>query len=284
MSQLEAPQQGYPQQEMQTPGFRDQMVALCKELGGREISHPEIGLIVAFPNKSALNQAAAEYIIAKVNEKSDGTATVATGKTYEPVWSLVKRAKDEGRVDFSNFHIDHLDGYYPYPITGAYSFRRYVNDNVTNPLGIKPENYRLINEWAFNPHDEIREYLDYVRSHPSTFTLYGIDEEDGHLGFNPKGTPFETEISLVKLSDAVVYRDRVERGQDTPDHAITLGPAAFKRSEAHLMVASGERKGQRLNEALTLPISPDRTASYLRKVGDKTMIFIDEEAASQFHW
>lgn len=260
---------------------------ICRRFSGYEIPHPDIKRVLVLPDREHLSQAAAQQKIEIGKRNPRGFYLNPTGFTFEPIHEIVTAAAQRGEVDFSQTSASHLDAYYPYSITGLYSFPGYIMRRVIVRLGIPEGNYRLIDEEAEDPNKEARMHNEWIKRFQPAMIQLGVGP-DGHLAFILPGTPFDVETHYTKLSQETIHRDRVERLQDTPDCAITIGPKnIIDGAVGHIQVVfSGAQKGKKLNEALTGPVTPDHTASLLRlpHVGDAVTVLCDAEAARQFTW
>ncbi|MFZ5932898.1 MAG: glucosamine-6-phosphate deaminase [Patescibacteria group bacterium] len=251
----------------------------------REIKHPEIEHIFVFPSKEEAARATAERIAEIINQKPNSSIVFATGETMIPVYSYLATSVDQDGVDFSKTTGFHLDEYFPCAPSEEHSFVKYLRKWVWGPLGIT--RFYEINGLAQNPRAEAARYNRLLKDHPVELAILGIGpwspetNTGGHIGFNERGTPFTAETHLAKLDKATISRDRDERGQNTPDMAITLGIANILSAKNIFLVAYGRNKGKSLRESLLKHIHPLRPASALRLQGRKVSIFIDREAASQ---
>lgn len=196
-----------------------------------------------------------------------------------PVYAELAAAVDRGEVDFSNTKAFHLDEYFPTSPSETHSFVRFLHEHVFEPLRIPVENVNVFNGQAEDPNLEAKRY-DELLNIGVAVALLGIGP-GAHIGFNERNTSFDSRTHLADLSAETVYRDRVERGQNSPDQALTQGIATILEAELLLLVAYGETKGEYLHEALYGEISPEVPASAIRLVGEKVSIVIDESAASK---
>jgi glucosamine-6-phosphate deaminase len=171
-----------------------------------------------------------------------------------------------------------LDEYYPCSPDSPHSFVRYVRERVFEELKISKENRFLINGLAEDPEAEALRYNSLLKKEKINLAILGIGP-GSHIGFNEQGTPFDKETHLANLSQETIDRDRIERGQSTPEYAITQGISNILSARKILLLGYGSKKGAYLNSALTGSVTPDIPASALRLVGDKVSIFIDSEAA-----
>lgn len=257
-----------------------------------EILHPQINRIESYPTVVDTAKAAAEYISAFIDANPAAAMTFATGETMKPVLGFLGETVLDGQVSLAQIVARHLDEYWPCSPLEEHSFVRYLRERAWT-LGISPENTYEINGEAKDPDAEAARYEALLRERPSDLAILGIGPWDietqtgGHIGFNEAGTPFDCGTHLASLHPSTKRRDREKRGQSTPDCAITQGIANISAAQKIMLVAYGENKGTALGHALYDPISTERPASALRKVGERVTIFLDEAAASamgQIEW
>lgn len=252
-----------------------------------EINHPEIAVIRAFVNPEETANGVAEEIIKVVQMNPTATITYATGDTMIPVYKNLVRAANERGTSFVQTIGFHLDEYYPCEpdlVKYPYSFVGYLRERVFGPLGIERANE--LNGLADNPEAEAQRYDRLLTAQPVDLVILGIGpwsnktQSGCHIAFNESGTPFNSRTHVAQLSRVTIERDRVQRGQDTPERALTQGIANILEARQILLVAYGKNKGQSLREALYGEIGIQRPASVLRTQGQKARIFIDQAAAS----
>lgn len=216
--------------------------------------------------------------VAKDNPKA--VITYATGNTQVLVYEkLVKSG-----VDFSETIAFHLDEYYPcgtgedYP----YGFVNYLRQRVFEPLNIA--NKFEFDGLAQDPEAEVKRYEDLLNSHPRDLTILGIgpwsaeDQRGCHIAFNESGAPFESRVNVTELDPITLERDRQERGQYSPDKALTQGLANIMESKKIILNAF-ENKAEAIYETLYGKIGIERPSTILRTQGEKVTIVLDEESA-----
>lgn len=249
----------------------------AKHIDYRILSHPEIGRIEIFPDANAAAERTAEKIIDIVSNNSRAAISFATGNTMIPVYKATTRKAGTEQIDFSDIQAFHLDEYFPCNPNEPYSFVQFLRRLVFDPLNIH-ERFE-INGLADNPEKEAERYENLLQQRKIALAILGIGP-NGHIGFNESGTPFNSRTHYAALSVETVKRDR-DRGQDSPDHAITQGIYDILAAERIVLTAYGEEKGKYLKEALYGEISSNCPASALRKAGSKVTVIIDENAASR---
>ncbi|HLD25308.1 MAG TPA: 6-phosphogluconolactonase [Patescibacteria group bacterium] len=246
----------------------------------QEVDHPELKNIYVLPDRTEAARFAAEKILEVIREKPDAAISFPTGKQALSVYTeLGKLAKDRG-VSFSNVTAFHLDEYFPINPDHPDSFRKYLRENVWGPLGIKPENVHEIQADPGSDGNAVASaYEALLATHDIDLVLHPIGC-GGHMGFNEKGTPQDSLTHLAPLAPETVYRDQVERGQTSPDHAITQGISTILRAKKILFIDLDPNYQNDVKEALFGPIGDHNPSSFLRTAGEKVEAIMTKEIAA----
>jgi|WetSurSiteA1Bulk_404760.scaffolds.fasta_scaffold00493_3 glucosamine-6-phosphate deaminase len=256
-----------------------------QELHISEIAHPEICKINVYPTAEEASKAAAREIVRLVQTKPEARITYATGDTMIPVYHNLVKASVEGIADFTKSTAFHLDEYYPCGPDEPHGFVKFLRERVFEPLGIK--NTNELNGLAENPDKEAERYNRLLKLQSIDLAILGVgpwsDETKRgcHIAFNESGTNFDCVVHCTQLDPVTVKRDMEERGQDSPDKALTQGIANIQEANKIILIAYGKGKGESLRQALYGDIDIQKPASALRLVGQKVEMFIDEAAASE---
>lgn len=251
----------------------------------REISHNEIETIRVYPDQETCAKAAAGVIVSFVDTFPQARITYATGNTMVPVYGYLEEMAKTGLADFTQTTAFHLDEYLPASPDDPWGFVNFLRNRVFKPLKITKVNE--FNGLAQSPSLEAARYDRLLSQAPIDLAILGIgpwsdETQTGcHIAFNESGTPFAKRTHIQRLDPTTVARDRLERGQGSPDRAFTQGIANILEARNILLIAYGEGKGKSLYEALYGKIDEQRPASALRKVGEKVRIFVDEAASSK---
>ncbi len=216
-----------------------------------------------FPDPEALGQALAAEIAEGVIAAATAGRTYVLGcpggrsprTTYQALAQVVR----ERRLDLSSLVIAMMDDYAaPNPAgfrhvddAAHFSCRRFVRDEIAGPLnaaaaqglGIPDEHI-----WLPDP-GAPAEYDDRLRA------VGGIDlfilasgASDGHVGFNPPGTPADSRTRIVLLADSTREDNLAtfpEFGslEEVPKYGATVGVATITElSRRTVMVIHGEDK------------------------------------------
>ncbi len=244
------------------------------------IKQTQIKKILVLPSAEAAAKKAAEYIAKIIRKNPRAVISFATGNTMFPVFKNLQKINKNGLVNFKKITAFHLDEYYPCSPKKDYSFVKFLNDNLFEPLKIPEKQIFRLDGLAKDPEKEAKRYDELLSSHKINLVTLGIGP-GRHLAFNESGSSFKSKTRLINLSQETLLRDHKDRGQDSPSQALTQGIANILEGEKLLLVAYGSEKGKLLKEALFEPISESCPASSLQLVGDKVTIIIDQEAAKE---
>ena len=246
---------------------------------GRIVEHPhaELHKIYELPTRDEAARLAAEKILEVVSAKPDAAISFPTGNQAKSVYEQLAKLARERNVSFADVKAFHLDEYFPISADHPDSFRKYLRENVWNPLGIKQENIHEIH--ADPGTDGAKVAADYealLNKQEIDLVLHPIGC-GGHIGFNETGTPKELPTHVTKLSPETVHRDQVIRKQTSPDYAITQGISTMLNAKQLLFIDFDPQYQTAMKDALYGPISSDNPSSFLRTNGSKVDVIITKE-------
>ena len=246
---------------------------------GRIVEHPhaEFRKIYELPTRDEAARLAAEKILEVVTDKPDAAISFPTGNQAKSVYEHLAKLAKERNVSFADVKAFHLDEYFPISADHPDSFRKYLRENVWNPLGIKQEN---IHEIQADPGtDGAKVAADYealLEKQDIDLVLHPIGC-CGHIGFNESGTEKELPTHVTKLSDETIHRDQVVRKQTSPDHAITQGISTMLKAKQLLFIDFDPQYQNAMADALYGPISSKNPSSFLRTNGKHVDVIITKE-------
>jgi glucosamine-6-phosphate deaminase len=112
------------------------------------------------------------------------------------------------------------------------SYHYYMREHLFNHIDLLKERTHLPNGAAGNIQDECERYEELLNQLGGVdIQLLGIGE-NGHIGFNEPGTPFDSTTHIVELkqstrkANARFFSDFSE----VPTHAITMGISSIMKS------------------------------------------------------
>jgi glucosamine-6-phosphate deaminase len=205
-----------------------------------------------------------EILRAALARRGRAVLVPSTGRTVIRSYALLaarhRGALDWGRVEV--FQMDELAG-----VPEALSARSFLAAHLVDPLGIR--RVRLLREATAGEVGRVEEEL--VAAGPD-LVIHGMGE-NGHLGLNEPGSPFDGAAREVALDEDT---RRSKRGQlaglEPPAHGLTLGLGVLLGAPRSLLLATGEHKRRALERALFRPASPAVPASGIQLRGRVTVI------------
>lgn len=199
---------------------------------------------------------------------------LATGSTPETLYQEMT-ASD---LDFSEMVSINLDEYVGLGATDEQSYRHFMNAHLFDKKPFK-ETF-VPNGKAENLEQECKRYDEIIESHPVDIQVLGIGQ-NGHIGFNEPGAPFEGTTSVVDLTESTInankrYFDCVE---DVPTTAVSMGIGSIVKGKKIILMAYGEAKAVAIQKMINGPVTTDLPASVLQN--HKNVVVIIDEAAGR---
>lgn len=219
--------------------------------------------VTVFPDPEELGQNLASEI-------ADGiVAAAAAGRTYvlgcpggrspRTTYQALAQLVQERRLDLSGLVIAMMDDYATADPSGwrhvdadaHFSCRRFARDEIAGPLNAAAaQGLGIPDEHVWLPDPEApAEYDDRLRAEGGIdlFTL-ASGASDGHVGFNPPGTPADSRTRIVLLADST-RKDNLatfpefDSLEEVPKYGITVGIATITElSRRTVMVIHGQNK------------------------------------------
>jgi glucosamine-6-phosphate deaminase len=202
------------------------------------------------------------------------------------------------RLDLSRLVIVMMDdyvlpngsGYIVAPLTAHYSVRRYAATDIVAPLnaaaapagGISPDHV-----WFPEPADPAS-YDDQLRAAGGLdLFILASGASDGHVAFNPPGTPRGARTRIVELPDTTrrdnlaTFPDFTDVGQ-VPRHGVTIGVATIAELSARaVLVATGTDKRHAVARlAATNSYEPDWPATVVAVCSSRA-VYADQAAVTR---
>lgn len=211
-------------------------------------------------------QTAAARLVAQIREKRDAVIGFATGRTTKPIHAAVCDLYRQQPFDVSRVTVFAMDEVTNVPREYAGSCYDIILQQIVKPLGIPLEHFIMPPTYSNDFEAEAKRFEQQIADRGGIdFQFLGIGE-DGHLGFNQPGTPFNSTCWHSRM-----HRDlevRIRRETQSPDNiklgGLTLGIKNIMHSRKIVLAANGSLKARIINSALNGPITPDLPASVLQ--------------------
>lgn len=237
-----------------------------------------------FESPESLGRAAARHTAEILREcvakHGHARVVIATGNSQLP---FVRALATEPDVPWSAVTVFHLDEYVGIAADHPASFRRWIVENIEDPLG--PAEVHYIQGDAADPEAEASRYEKLLTAEPLDLVCMGIGE-NGHIAFNE---PYQADLADPRWVRVIVLDERSRKQQvgeghfpsvdAVPDQAITLTVPALLAPRHIQVVVPERRKAEAVLNALTQPVSNAYPATVLREQ-DNARLFLDTESAA----
>jgi glucosamine-6-phosphate deaminase len=186
-----------------------------------------------------------------------------TGRTAKPIYAAIARLLEQNPQDLSHLVIVMMDEYlvadgprFTYasadnPWTCRH-FARVLIAEAWNKVLQAGQRLREDSIWFPIPSDPESYDAKIAAGDGIDFFILASGASDGHVGFNPPGSPRESKTRVVQLSQET-RRDNLstfpEFGalEKVPTHGVTVGIDTIASAKAKVMVVTGEGKRFTLN-------------------------------------
>ena len=209
---------------------------------------------------------AAWRIASAIIQKPDAVIGLATGRTTGGIHRALAEIYAMHPFDTSRVTVLPMD-----EVTGvdrAFSGSCYdmILRQVVEPLHIPMEHFLNLPTRSEDFDRDCRAFEAEIAARGGVdLQVLGIGE-NGHLGFNQPGTPFESVSWHSRMDEQLEARLRRESGAAPEDElgGVTLGIQNIMMSRRILLVANGAHKRDIVRQALLGPVTTDVPASVLR--------------------
>lgn len=240
-----------------------------------------MGKITVIQHEAAFDTVAAWRIISAVEDKADAVIGLSTGRTTKGLHQRVVEIHadypfDVSRVTF--FGQDEIAGV-PRDYWGAcYTM---LKTEIIDGLGIPDDRFRMLPTASDDFEASCRAFTEGIdRRGGIDLLMLGLGE-NGHIGFNQPGTPFDAPTRLAGIHPEL--EARVRRDLSLPDDAplggVTLGLKDAMRARKVVLVAKGRHKAEAVRHILRGPLTPEWPGSLLQ-LHPACEYLLDAEAAS----
>ena len=200
---------------------------------------------------------------------------LATGAT--PI-KLYEKFVDSS-LDFSDLTAINLDEYVGLTPQDPQSYHYFMQQHL---FQYKPFKQTFIPDGASDDIEQAaKAYDDIIAQHPIDLQLLGLGQ-NGHIGFNEPGTPFNSTTHVVNLTESTIAANArfFDNPASVPTQAISMGIASVMSAKKILLLAFGEAKAAAVAAMVNGPVTEALPASILQEHADVTII-IDDAAASK---
>lgn len=217
-------------------------------------------------NESVFDLVASQRIIDQIKEKPESVIGLSTGRTTKNMHHKVVEQYHETPFDVSKVTFFGVDEVMNVPRTYSGACYTMLKTEMIDGLGIDDSHFLMLptasDDWA----KDCQAFVDSIDERGGIDLLILGLGENGHLGFNQPGTPFETVAWTTTMN--VELEERIRRETctplSTPLGGVTLGIKDIMHARRIVLVAKGANKADIVGRMLDGPITPALPASVLQ--------------------
>ena len=232
-------------------------------------------------NYDDVSKRAADIVAEQIKTKSDSVLGLATGSSPIGMYENLVKMYDDGEISFKNIKTVNLDEYVGLEPTDVNSYRYFMNQHLFSKVDIDIDNTHVPNGVAKDANSECDKYSKMTRELGVDLQVLGLGE-NGHIGFNEPGTPFDQETHVVNLTESTIKANSrlFDKEEDVPRQAISMGIKNIMDAKKIILIVTGQQKADALAKVINGPLTPEVPGSVLGLHHEVTVI-CDEAAASK---
>lgn len=209
-----------------------------------------------------------------------GRLGLATGGTMVDMYANLVDLLSKNQLDVSGIHTFNLDEYVGLSAAHPESYYTYMHDVLFNQYpGFTESFLHIPNGEASDVAQEAKRYERVLNEKgPVDIQILGIGQ-NGHIGFNEPGTPFDSETHCVNLTESTIEANSryFDNKSHVPRQAISMGLQSIMKAKRIILVAVGASKKEAMTRLMTGEITTDLPASILHQ-HPNVEVFVDDEA------
>jgi glucosamine-6-phosphate deaminase len=225
-------------------------------------------------------QLGARRILDEMRRTPKAVIGLATGRTTTGIHAAAADLYRQAPFDISGIVVFAMDEITNVSREFAGSCYDMILRQIVRPMGIPLDNFIMPPTRSDDFAAEARLFEQRIAERGGVDLQFLGIGENGHLGFNQPGTPFESTCWHSRMDSQL--EARIRRESQTPDEVflggLTLGIANIMQSRKIVLAANGTHKASIVATALNGPVTPSVPASVLQHHPDCEFI-LDPAAA-----
>ena len=205
-----------------------------------------------------------------------------TGRTPVATYAELRRLHRRGAADFSHaatFNLDEFAGIAP---SHPGSFRAFMEQHLFGGVNLAPGRIHFLDGAARDLDAECDRYeAEIAAAGGLSLQLLGIGA-NGHIGFNEPGAELPARTHRVTLADSTRRDNAALFGGDpaqVPREALSMGMGTILKAAEIVLIATGERKAQCIEQTVRGPVTTRLPASFLQ-LHPRVEFYLDRPAAA----
>ncbi len=240
--------------------------------------------VVVYSDKADLFSDAVSELAKTLKENPKANIGLATGATFQDFYREVALQCRKGKLSLKKSSTFNLDEYVGIKPSDPESYYSYMNNQLYSKTDLKKENAHLPRSDAKNPKAEAQRYENLIKKSGGIDLQYLGIGNNGHIGFNEPGTPFDSKTHVVKLSEATIRQNSIERGyfvgRKMPRYAMTMGIGTILKARKIIVIATGSHKAEAIGRIFKKGKNKEVPASSLKGM-KKVTFMLDRQSAQR---
>ncbi|MDR1405889.1 MAG: glucosamine-6-phosphate deaminase [Prevotellaceae bacterium] len=217
-------------------------------------------------NEAGFDCCAAWRIIAEILANPKAVIGLSTGRTTANMHAIVGSIYRQYPFNVSHVTLFGVDEVLNVPRQYRGACYTMLKTQLIDHLGLPEHQFLMPPTVSDNPEEACRLFQQAIEARGGVdLQILGLGE-NGHIGFNQPGTPFESETWVSKMDAALEARLRKEAR--TPPGiklgGLTLGLRTIMRSRKIVIAAKGAAKAEMVRQMLRGPVTTAVPASILQ--------------------
>lgn len=230
--------------------------------------------VLDFDTRAAMDEAAADLVAALLARKRDAVIALPTGETPLGLYRVLAARQAQGVVDCHSARFFNLDEFEGKGLADPGSYAGFLMANAFGPMGILPDQLRLLQGDAPDAEAECRTYdAEIAAAGGLDLAILGLGR-NGHVAFNEPGDDWSLETHRVRLTESTraAQSGLYASPDDVPDYGLTMGVATVLKARKLLLLVSGQGKEEALKALFSGTVDPDRSVTALVGHPDLTVL------------
>lgn len=237
--------------------------------------------LISTSNYEELSRKAAEEIITVIKGNPSLNLGLATGSTPTGLYQELIRDHRINMTSYKDINTFNLDEYIGISKKDRNSYHYFMCEHLFEHIDIPLDQTHIPDGTAKDLEEECVRYEQFISEHGGIdLQILGIGQ-NGHIGFNEPGTPFDSRTHIIELAESTRQANSrfFNSLEDVPKQAITMGIASIMDSKEIFLLVSGSSKAEALARLMNGEVSEQFPASVLL-IHRNVTIFADEEATA----
>ena len=221
-------------------------------------------MITIAENEHIFDQTAASRVTDQIIRKPDSVIGLSTGRTTGNMHRIIADECKEADIDTSLVTFFGVDEITDVPREYHGSCYRMIRSQMLDRMGFDDENFLMLPTFSDDFRQACEDFVKEIERRGGIDLLILGLGENGHLGFNQPGSPYEKDAWMTDMDPELLARVRREVGEKGDYKGITLGLRMIMSSRRIILVAKGAHKANAVKLMLKGNVSTEFPASLLQ--------------------